>query len=345
MIRFYKPTIKRKDMDCVLQTMVDEEIGSGTRTTNLIASFCEKTSCYIGTAYRTYLDAIICALKILNVDQETKVGISPFSPSIYSEALKALNVNPVYIDVDKENGCPDSAIVNEKGIEVLVLYETQSTLPMKYNPETTFAEKVEYPGVKILEDVSSSLGSHVLEEAKAGDWGNVVICSMEEDDLVPAGGGAVVAVKSSYAQQLRENRPDKYHAMTDLNSSLALIQLDNLEDNSAKRRDVIKTYQQSLSRTVHKQFGLMLIDYQSSSFSFPVFLDCKPDEIISFAKKHDVPVIRTFEDSIVSSYEGDLFESLPVAAAFIFRTVSFPVYPFLKDSDIEVIRKIISHLP
>ena len=29
LIRFFKPTLRRKDMDAVLQTMVDEKIGPG----------------------------------------------------------------------------------------------------------------------------------------------------------------------------------------------------------------------------------------------------------------------------------------------------------------------------
>ena len=40
LIPFYKPTIRRKDMDAVLQTMVDERIGPGERAQEFLKQFC-----------------------------------------------------------------------------------------------------------------------------------------------------------------------------------------------------------------------------------------------------------------------------------------------------------------
>ena len=345
MIRFKKPTLKRKDMDCVLQTMVDEEIGSGSRAGAFVQSFCEKTGSYIGTAFRSYPDSLKAGLKVLGAEQGTKVALSALSPSVYLDVLSSLGCEPVIVDVEKENACPIEQQVFDSRAEILMLYEPEGSLPMKYNSQTTYAEKADYGDVRVLEDITTSIGGHVLEDAKAGDWGKAVVCSFEESDTVAAGGGAILAVRSTYASELRSNRPDYYHSMTDLNASLGTVQLENLEENSIKRRDMVKTYQQGLQRTEHRQFGLQLIDYESNGAYFSVFLNSKPDEIIEFAKKHDVPVLRTFEKSVCASYSKDPFEVFPVAAAFCFRTVSFPIYPFLKDADIDIIKKVLSHLP
>ncbi len=345
MIRFYKPTIKRKDMDSVLQTLVEEEIGTGSRTQSLIEMFCEITSAYSGFAYRSYEQALINGLKILGAEKGTRIALSPLSPCVYLKVITKLECEAVYVDVDKENGCPDSNLVNNSACPILMLYEPDSSLPVKYDSETTYCKKINYGNVKILEDVSTSLTGYILDEVKAGEFGDAVVCAMEEDNLVSAAGGAVLAVSSEYSDKLEEIKPDTYSSMTDLNASLAKVQLLNLEENSQKRRNLYKNYQQSLSRTEHKQFGLLVLDYISPCFSFSVTLNSKPDEAVAFAKKHDIPLKRTFENSVCSLYEGDMFDAFPASAAYYYRTFSLPIYPFLKDSEADMINKVIAHLP
>ena len=41
LVRFYKPTLRRRDMDAVLQTMVDEKIGPGERRKQFLKLMAE----------------------------------------------------------------------------------------------------------------------------------------------------------------------------------------------------------------------------------------------------------------------------------------------------------------
>lgn len=345
MIRFYKPTLKRKDMDSVLQTMVDEQIGPGDKCKAFTSAFADITGCTSSVAFRTYPDCIETALKVAGVNQESIVAISPLSPSVYKTVLDKVGCKVVLVDVDKENGLPSEEAVKSSGAQVLILYESCGSLPLKYNRETTYADKCDYSTTLVIEDVTQSIGGHFRDEAKPGDWGKIVLCALEESDVVSSAGGAVMAVKAAMIYELRGKKPSELVRLPDLNASLGSVQLTNLNDSCAQRRLILKSYQQSLSKTKHRQFGLNLIDFESSAGIFAVFLDSKPDEIVKFAEKHDVPVIRTFENSILDGFEGDAFGLFPVAAAFFFRTVSFPVYPFLKQQEIDTVSKVIAHLP
>lgn len=345
MIKFYKPTLKRKDMDSVLQAMVDEKIGPGDRCQFLTQIFSEYVGCTSAVAFRTYYDCIRTALITLGAEKDTPVAISPLAPYAYKTVLEELGCKIIWVDCDKENGLPSEQAVSASGAEILVLYENSGSLPMKYNSETTFAEKCDYSTVSVLEDVSESLGACYAEDAKAGEWGKVVVCAMEEEAIVSAGGGAVLAVRGDMIYALRGHKPDALRRMTDLNASLGAVQMQNLDENSVRRREITKIYEQSLSKTKHKKFGLSLLDFENPSFRFDVFLDCKPDEVIKFAAKKEVPVKLTFENCAIKDMEGDLFSLFPVCAAYYYRTVSFPVYPFLKNSEIDETNKIIAHLP
>lgn len=363
MVRFYKPTLKRKDMDGVLQTMVNEEIGPGESNRLFTQMFAERVKCVKGLSFRTYPDCIEGALKVLGVDKSSTVAISLLAPAVYGQVLKKIGCPVAYVDVDRENGLPDEQSVLSSGAEFLVLYESCGSLALKYNRETTYAEKVAYANLKILEDVSESIGGFYGEEYVPGDWGDAVISSFEDNNVVSCAGGAAFAVKKDYVQALRsyvkgnseENEGEEtesepvvfsgdYIRMTDLNASLGAVQLQNLDSNCERSRKICQRYTQKLMQTRHKAFGLTLVDFNSSASCFAVFLDSKPEDSIKFAARNGIPLIRTFKDSICSVYEGDLFADFPNSAAYFFRTVSFPVYPFLKDTEIDLIAKVIGHL-
>lgn len=345
MIEFNKPTLKRRDMDSVLQTMVNEQIGHGQVSLSFMSAFAEKVGCASAVAYRTYPDCLEDALKLYGAQEGTVVAISPLSPSVYKSVLDKLGCQIVMVDVDKENGMPREDLVMNSGASILMLYEPCGSIPLKYNTETTFADKCDYSCVSVIEDVSSSIGGHFRDEAKPGNWGKVVVCAFEDDSVIQAGGGAGLGVKVDMLSILRENPPKSYLTLTDLNSALGLVQLENIDDNCSKRREITKVYSNELAKTKHKMFGLNMLDYESSASCFPVFLDCKPEEVIKFAQRHEVPVRMQFSESVAKEFEDELFSKYPAAAAYYYRTVAFPVYPFLKNSEIEVISKIIAHLP
>lgn len=345
MIQFYKPTLKRKDMDSVLQTMVDEHIGPGERAKLFMQAFSETVRATSSVAFRSYPDCIKAALTLMGAQSGVKVAISPLAPAIYKSVLEELGVEIVYVDVDRENGCPKEDQVVSSGAEILVLYESYGTIPVRYNEQTTFAEKCDYSSVKVLEDISESIGSTLKDEDFAGSWGNIVVCALEEDCVVSSGGGAIMAVKGDYVNLLRGKRPSKYLRMPDMNAALGLVQLSNLKENCEKRREVLKMYQQSLAKTRHKQFGLSMLDFESNASGFPIFLEVKPEEVVKFANKHEVPMILAFGDCMMKLIEGDHFEMFPIAASYYYRAVSVPLYPFLKKSEIDNIVKVVSHLP
>ena len=345
MIQFYKPTLRRKDMDSVLQTMVNDQIGPGKISRDFVQAFCDEVKATSGAAYRTYPDCLTAALRLAGAKDGVRVAVSPLSPAIYRTVIEDTGAQMVLVDVDKQTGCPDEAQVAASGAEILMLYENLGTLPARYNDQTTFAESYDYGTVKVIEDVSESIGSAIKDEILPGALGGIIVCSLEDDCVLSAAGGAIMAVRGEYVISLRGKGPSKYLRMPDMNAALGNVQLANLASGCAKRREILKSYQQSLAKTRHRQFGLSLLDLASNAGFFAVQLDSRPDETVKFAEKHGVPVRMAFEDCLFKDFEGDPFEVAPVAAGFYYRTVRFPMYSFLTASDVEEISRVVAHLP
>lgn len=344
MIRFKKPTIKRKDMDNVLQTMVNEQIGSGDQEKEFMTCFSQYVGLNKAVGFRTYFDCIRTALRFAGAKQDTVVAISALAPSVYQTVLNELGCVVKIVDVEKETGLSGESTVSSCGADLFVLYENCGSLPVKYDNTENCVVPCDFGDIPVLEDISESIGSS-CGSIKPGYWGNVVVCSFEQNDVVSAGGGAAFAIKDDSADSFKDFIPNDYLRMTDMGSALGIVQLDNLEENCAKMREIWELYENGLKTTQHKVFGLNMLDFKSNANTFSVFLNCKPDDIIKFAEKHDVPVEKTFSNSIAGACEGDLFEICPVSASYYHRTISFPIYPFLKATEIDIISKIIAHLP
>ena len=322
-------------MDAVLQTMVDEKIGPGEKKKefeNLFLSLTGKESCI---SLRSYLDALEIALKIAGAKSGSRVGVSVLSPSIYNLVAERLSLELVLIDIDSENCCLDYDKAIDEDCSILLVHEAFGTLPINDG----FLEE----NPVIIEDISQSLGSNYNNFA-AGRISNIVVSSFEEDNMVSTAGGAIVAVNGKQRIENLSEFELKYREMTDLNASLGIIQLKKFNERQNRRKEIFKVYQNSLAKTNHKQFGLVNMDFENTGSGFCALLNTKPEDVIKFALKYNVPCRKSFEDCIGRDKFQD-FDRFPVGSVYIMRAVDFPLYPYLTKDEIEAISRVIAHMP
>ena len=175
LIRFYKPTLRRKDMDAVLQTMVDEKIGPGDKKKEFVALFSQLlTKVSGGLALRSYPEALRLALLSIGLKPKDKVAVSILSPLLYKTVCESLELELILCDVDPDTGIlsmDEATKAVEQGAKAFLLHEPFGQIPYNAQELPTF-------GLPIIEDISESIGSH-LQEFKSGMLGSIVICSLE----------------------------------------------------------------------------------------------------------------------------------------------------------------------
>lgn len=341
MIPFYKPTLRRKDMDAVLQTMVDERIGPGERKNEFLRQFCELIGSKGGIALRSYPDALRAALTVAGIEAGAKVGVSVLSPQIYRVIAEEANVTLVYGDIDSEHGCLSQSealrLVSE-GCSALLIHEPMCQIPAGCDYREL--------GVVVIEDITQSLESS-YEGAKAGSWGDLIVSSFEEDGIVSTAGGAILAYAKSDYDRLCASlfaKQRQWVELPDMNAALGSIQLDALSDHLRRRGDLYATFSKTLLKTPHRVLGIGSIDFKPNGYGFCVVLDSKAEDAIKFATKYQVMAKPTFSDSLAEEVE-ELYDHFPQATAPFLRAISLPIYPFLKQSDVELLLKVIGHLP
>ncbi|MDR0597909.1 MAG: DegT/DnrJ/EryC1/StrS family aminotransferase [Treponema sp.] len=356
-IEVYSPTIRRKEMDAVLTALVEDKVGPGERSHNLVRIAKERLQFDYCLALRSPATALSLALRAFNLERGQGVIVSALSPRYYKQVIEDLGLVPVYADV-----APSSASVGPETVEAA--RSRQDGPPVRcmilehtlgYVPDMAALLDL---GLPVIDDRSRSYGSLAAERPAAavenapdrsGETpyrsGALSILGLEEKDLLTAGGGALLyAMNRRDAAALRgyADLPREY-GLPDMNAAMAVVQFREAPRNLEKRKEIARAYAQTGLRTRHKRFAQNDI-YEYNNYAFTLVLETGMKDVVAYAKKKDIAVESALEDTLMGA--GLVPAGLcPEAYSLSLRTALFPLYPRLSGPEIEKVSKLIMTLP
>ena len=350
MIQTYSTTIRRKEMDAVLTCMVDEKIGPGELNSRLIQQTKEFFKCDGCAAFRSPSIALEYAFLALGIEKQTKIMISALAPAWHYQALLALEMVPVVLDVEESNGLVSIDSIQkgmQEGSGILFLHETEGILPD--------IEGISQLGIQIIEDVSRSAGASFLlkdengvesERKKAGLFGVFSILGLEEHDVITAGGGAILMAPGRREWIVLKKFIDSAPVtdlLPDINCALSWVQMKEFEKNEKVRKEIFNMYQHSCMIGRHKLLARE-VDDGSTMSSFPLILNSPFKDVKQYAEKKEIEIHPAFEDSVIA-LNDDLSEKCIHAKSLLLRCAHFPLYPRLTRNEIAKIVKVLGTLP
>ena len=201
--------------------------------------------------------------------------------------------------------------------------------------------------------------SQDVKGKKAGCFGIFAICSLEEHDIITAGGGAIIMAAGRrewpVLKQLLDNVPS-IQMLPDINAALAFVQIKEFKRNETARKEIFNLYSRSIMAGKNKTF-VRDAEYGSTAYSFPVVLNSGFKDVKQYTAKKEIEVNLAFTDSIIGFLEKmkeNLLEEEKIpydcsncknAKTLYLRTALFPLYPRLSKSQIEKISKVLVTLP
>ena len=370
MIQTYSTTIRRKEMDAVLTCMVDERIGPGELNIRFIQQLKEFFGCDGVVALRSPSAALKYALRSLDFAAGEKIIISALAPAWHYQAVEDLGYTPLVLDVDETTGLLTPEIIKAgiaAGGRLLLLHESMGIMPE--------IEEIVQLGIPVIEDVSKSAGSLVpaydsngntLEGRKAGSFGVYTILTLEEHDVITAGGGAVLMapnrrewiVLKKFADQM-----PKTELLPDINCALGWIQLKEFKNNEISRKRIFSLFQRTCMTGKHKMFvrgnsmpiqtvktsedgeEKEVFDYTSTMCCFPLILTSSFKDVKQYTAKKDIEIQPAYEDSVIALKQEELSSSCIKAKSLYLRCALFPLYPRLSHSQVAKIVKVLGTLP
>ncbi|MFW5801480.1 MAG: DegT/DnrJ/EryC1/StrS family aminotransferase [Spirochaeta sp.] len=354
-IPLFRPAINRKDMQAVLETMVDDTLGPGQISEQFVLSLLEFFDMEGGIAFRELRRAVEVLLSALKLKEDQGILLSPLLPRVYAEVVYAAGIPFGWVDVDPKNGTVgadnlEAACALERDFQPAVLICDTSL---------GFVPPLEMLHIDtVVLDASKGCGSR-LGDALVGSTADYVILSLEEEDMLTTGGGAAVlgrTKKQAQALNHASSGVSREVFLADLNAALGVTQLKGLPQRLLRRQDIAEILHRAVQQSRHR----LLVqpgDAEQVYYGLPLIVETGRNEVEAYARKKGVETRPAYVDSILDAYGlesgSDPVDShiscrvseVPNAAGLWRRCILFPLYPSLPKSHITELSKILVSLP
>ena len=365
-IPVFRPTLRRRDLNGVLDCLVSDRIGPGPLGQELAAELSRYLGAAGGQCAAAYSTALQWAFDCLGLAPGDAVIVPSLAPAAYASALAGRGLRLLAADVDPASGLLERSEVERllpEGPRALVLVYTLGLLPEN--------EELFSLGLPVLEDISQALGA-VLGQARCGSLGQASVLSLSPEGIITAGGGAAVFCRDRRAlKRLRDaaERSPQDLRLPDLNAALGLAQLKSIEGFLKARQAIAEAFAQAVGRSRHGTLCSQR-DTGSVPFSFPVLVKDSLKQARQYALRKGVETHGAFLDSLLaveqagsvnpaeeagSRPEGpEAPTGMPEAAAgrgapnardLAGRCLLFPLYPALAKRDAQLVAKVLATLP
>lgn len=244
--------------DAVLKVLRSGQYIGGATISAFETSFAAACGSPHAIGCNSGTDALILALRALEIGPGDEVITCSFSFFATAEAISAVGATPVFVDVD-----PRTYLIDLEQMEAAITPATRALMPVHLFGRPVDMERVcaiaSRHGLLVVEDCAQASGASWAGRP-VGSWGDAGCFSFfPTKNLGAAGdGGAITCRDPQLAQRMRElavhGMPRRYlHTALGYNSRLDAIQaavltvkLPHLEAWVAQRRRIASTYLEAL---------------------------------------------------------------------------------------------------
>jgi dTDP-4-amino-4,6-dideoxygalactose transaminase len=367
-IEFFRHSIDRED-----RTRVDRVLRSIFLTTGReVEEFEAKFSRYTGLPYTAGLTSCTAALHLslvaLGIGPGDEVITTPMSFCATANAILHAGARPVFVDAEEETGN-----INAERIEAAVTKKTKAIIPVHLYGQMCDMKKIRSIAVtyrlKIIEDAAHAIEAS-RDGIRVGGVADAACFSFYATKNITSGeGGAVCTGNKKLADSLKMLRlhgidkgaAERYtkqyrhwdmpvlgwkYNMDNIQGALLIGQLERIEALRMKREKIWNLYEEEL-RTVN---GITLLKtlpkVKHGRHLFTVLVPpAGRDGLLRSLQARAVGVAVNYRPIHLLKYYRKNFGykegTFPVAEEIGRRTLSLPLYPSLKESEVKYIVRVL----
>ncbi len=341
-IRHSLPTIGREEIKAVNKTILSLNLS----TQRIVDRFERKISKIAGVKYAVATNSGTSSLYLIlmflpkifpEMRNKRYVIVPSFACPAITNALFTAGYNPIFADINLENFSLDIEDVRKKmNKEVACIvyihsFGICSELPMD---------------LPFVEGIAQSFGG-MVNGKHVGSQSIASFSSFYATKVITTGeGGAVFSnskeliemIKDFIEYDKKEYYKDKFRfnfKMSDINASLGLAQLRKLKKFLGIRKKLAKIYFDELKELELK--GLIRLPPQKENifYRFPIISEVSGDKLISFLREKKIMAEKLIYKPLHWFYQPEIkLEKTEIA---YMKGVSLPIYPSLREEDIEKI--------
>jgi dTDP-4-amino-4,6-dideoxygalactose transaminase len=336
----------------------------------LTKEFEQKFAEYMKAKYAVAVSNGTAALHLANLALGVKPGDEIIVPSLTfvatSNSVLYSGAKPVFADVEGKNNfniSPDS--IKEK-----ISKKTKGIIVVHYGGYPCDMDKImdvaHDNNLFVIEDAAHAPGAQISGKM-LGTIGDIGCFSFfSNKNLVTGEGGMITTNNDKLAAEIKRRRShgmtslswDKYkgrafsydvttlgfnYRANEISSALGLCQLEKLNRNNAKRKDLSGLYRKELKNVEFVDIPFEKFNGKSSHHIFPTLLDEKVNraKFMEFLKNKGIQTSIHYPPIHLFSYYRNTFGFkkglLPITEYIGKREVTLPLHPLLKKDDVKYI--------
>jgi perosamine synthetase len=357
-VALFKPVIREEAIAEVGEVLRSGWLGLGPRTAAFERAFAAYVDAPHCVGVSSCSAALRLALHLLDLPPGSEVVTTPLTFVGANQVILHEGLVPVFADIQRDTGNLDPASVAERISE-----RTGAVLTLHYGGYPCDLDELyalaKEAGVPVIEDCAHAAGAS-YRGRRIGSHGDLHAFSFHAVKNLPTGdGGCLTVRREDQAERARRLRwfgidTDTYarasgksyrwdyavdelgfkHHMHDIQAAIGLAQLEYLDADNARRREVGARYRRGLAGVD----GIELLredgDRVSSQHLFCILAE-RRNELV------DALAARGIDTGVHyrPSYDYPIFdgEPLPAVEEFWHRAVSLPMHVALTDEQVEAV--------
>lgn len=346
MIAHNKPYFDSEDEVALLQCLRSSYIAEGEK----VKSFEVDLSKYIGLPYTSVISngttALYLSLYTLGIQEGDEVIIPTYTCSALLNAIYMHMATPVLVDINLED-----FNIKWDDVDTRITNRTRAIIVPHAHGMPSYIPRLSYRGIPIVEDCAIAIGSKVLQNGQfvsVGHNGILSCFSFYASKFLSVGycGCISTQVKELYDKIVNYREFDcqeSYYPrfnfqVSDLIAALGISQLRKIDKFKRRRCEISQCYDEIFSaKGITKQ--TIRIHGKYNNYRYVVTLPKKErDKLQNHLKKKQINSIIPIENyELLHNYlrlEKDLFINAEKVAD---TTLSIPLYPALKDKEVNYI--------
>jgi perosamine synthetase len=367
-----KQSIDKSDIDAVIEVLQSDFITTGPKISEFEKAVCDFTGAKCAVAVSSGTAALHCAMFAAGIRKGDEVIVTPMTFVASSNAILYCGGTPVFADV-----IPETLLINPDEVEKKITAKTKAVVavdyagqPCDYDALSSICSK---HGLLLISDACHSLGG-AYRKSNVGTLADMTVLSFHPVKHITTGeGGMILTDNADFAGTMkmfrghgittdyrqREEKGSWFYEMaelgynyriTDFQCALGISQLKKLP-GWIKRRQAIAAIYDNAFKGNHSIIPISTSPDVSQAYHLYVVKIAKADRnsIFTELRNAGIGVNVHYIPVHLHPYYRKTFGTgvglCPVAEDAFGQIISLPMFPGLKDEDLEYVVGKVNRIP
>lgn len=373
---FSLPSMGQEEEREVIDTMRSGWLTTGPKTEKLEEMFKDYIGCKHAIALSSCTAALHLGLVALGISRGDEVITSPITWPSTANVIVHTGARPVFADIN-----PDTLNIDPSSIEKKITKKTKAIIPVHMAGQPCELDKIRRIAKKhklyIIEDAAHAIGAEYKGKRIGGISEFTCFSFYPIKNMTTVEGGLITTDNAKWADKLRvyslhgvskdawkrygsESKgghevifPGFKYNMSDIQASFGLHQLPKLDNFIAKRREMVRQYNQAFRSVKEISLPTEISKIRHAYHLYIIKLHTEKlkitrDEFMQALSKENIGTGLHFKSLHLQQYYREAFrfrkKDLPNAAYVSDRILSLPLYPKMNQYDIDTVIKAVKKL-